>query len=178
MNRSTECDFLTLELIKPNSNYQESYSTYIVELGGEERYPFPLDFDHGDFPTLLRRLEDFETGTNIPDGYVPSSTFWLVDGSQLIGVSSLRHHLNEKIRHAGGHIGLGIRPSFRGKGLSNRLLELTIQEARKRGIETLHVHCHKHNVASARMIISNGGKLDSEITEDDSTEVVQRYIIS
>lgn len=158
-------------------HFQNSYRTYIAELKDEERYPFPLDFAHEDFADLLRRLEEFREGINIPDGFVPSSTYWLVDGDELLGVSSLRHYLNDRIRHAGGHIGLGIRPSRRGTGLGNFLLKLTIAEAFNKGIHPIHVHCHKHNEASAKTIIRNGGILDSEIQEPGGT-TVQRYVVT
>jgi predicted acetyltransferase len=118
-------------LVLPNMELAESYREYIRELGTEERYPFPLDFDHGDFASLLQRLDAFSKGVDIPEGFVPSTTYWLVDGDELLGVSSLRHYLNERIRHAGGHIGLGIRPTQRGRGLGKLLLRLTVDEARK-----------------------------------------------
>lgn len=165
-------------LVLPSVEYEQSYGAYIAELGDENRYPFPLDFEHHDFPALLKRLDEFSKGINIPDGFVPSSTFWLVDGNEIVGVSSLRHYLNERIRHCGGHIGLGVRPSYQGRGYGNLLLSLTIREARKRGIEELHIHCHKHNEASARMIISNGGVLDSEIENEGEADIVQRYVVA
>lgn len=167
---------MTPQLILPGPAYESSYRSYIEELGDEERYPFPLDFDHSDFAQLLARLEEFRTGVNIPEGYVPSTTYWLVQGDELLGVSNLRHHLNDRIRHAGGHIGLGIRPSQRGRGLGTALLQLTIAEAVSRGITEIHVHCHKHNTPSARMIVASGGVLDSELSLD-SGEEVQRYVV-
>src|SRR5699024_6384803 len=107
---------------------------YILELGDEERYPFPLDFDHSNFEELLSKLDKFRKGKDLPDGYVPASTFWLVDRDEILGVSNLRHFLNDRIRHAGGHIGLGIH-----------LLGLTLQQAYALGITEVHIHCHKVN---------------------------------
>nr|WP_228517635.1 GNAT family N-acetyltransferase [Aliidiomarina indica] len=144
-----------------------------MELGDEERYPFPLDFDHSDFDLLLEKLEKFSTGKDLPEGYVPASTFWLVDRGEILGVSNLRHHLNDRIQRAGGHIGLGIRPTQRGKGLGIHLLSLTLEKAFALGITQVHIHCHKHNEPSVRMILANGGRLESEI-EDDG-EIIQRY---
>jgi predicted acetyltransferase len=169
---------VTFELVLPRPDYESSYGAYIRELGDEERFPFPLDFEHGDFAALLRRLNDFATGTNLPATFVPATTYWLVQGSELVGVSNLRHHLNDRIRHNGGHIGLGIRPSYRGRGLGNLLLALTIQEARRKGIEQVHVHCHKSNTASAKMIARNGGVLESEVSDAGSGEVIQRYHVA
>jgi len=169
---------MSVELIRPIEKYENSYRTYIAELGDEERYPFPMDFDHRDFSSLLHRLSDFENGRNLPEGFVPSSTYWLVDNGELVGVSNLRHFLNERIINAGGHIGLGIRPKARGRGLGILLLSLTIAEARRKGIGELHIHCHKHNAASARIIMANGGVLVSETSDGRSSDVIQRYVVS
>lgn len=164
-----------MHLILPNPDYEHSYRRYIAELGAEVRYPFPLDFDHSDFPRLLRRLQDFRDGIDLPEGFVPSATFWLVEGSELLGVSNLRLMLNERLMQHGGHIGLGIRPAQRGRGLGKLLLRLTLAEARTHGIDHVHVHCHKHNARSARIIVANGGVLESEAPL--GPDIVQRYII-
>lgn len=165
-----------VKLVSPDARYEQSYRSYIEELGDEERYPFPLDFEHGDFGELLLKLQRFEQGIDIPDGFVPSTTYWLVENDELLGVSNLRHHLNERIRRAGGHIGLGIRPSRWGEGLGNILLKLTLERAFARGLDPVHIHCHKANLASVRMIVANGGTLDSEIRE--AGDVVQRYLVA
>ena len=164
-----------MHLILPSAAYERSYNAYIDELGDEVRYPFPLDFDHSDFRALLQRLEEFRNGVNLPEGYVPCTTYWLVDGRELVGVSNLRPSLSEKLRHVGGHIGLGIRPSRRGQGLGKLLMQLTVKEAQRHGLTTLRVHCHKHNVPSSRMIIANGGVLESEVLVNN--DVVQRYTL-
>ena len=162
-------------LIEPIADFEPSYCSYIEELGDEARYPFPLDFEHSDFARLLVRLREFREGSNLPEGFVPSATYWLVAGTELLGVSNLRLMLNTRLREHGGHIGLGVRPSQRGRGLGKLLLKMTLDEGRKHGITRFHLHCHKHNSRSARMIVANGGVLDSEVPFGDS--IVQRYLI-
>ena len=166
-----------MKLILPCVDYETSYRAYISELGDEERYPFPLDFDHHDFGAMLARIEAFRQGQNLPKGYAASTTYWLIDNDELIGVSNLRHYLTPQIEQAGGHIGLGIRPSRRGQGLGNLLLKLTLEQAQQRGIHEVHIHCEKTNPASAAMIIANGGKLHSEITDSVHPSVIQRFRI-
>ncbi|MEM1411254.1 MAG: GNAT family N-acetyltransferase [Pseudomonadota bacterium] len=168
---------MEIRLIKPDPAFEPSYRAYIEELGDEERYPFPMDFDHEDFPALLKRLEDNAAGRRLPDGFVASTTYWLVSGDELLGASNLRHELPDSLRDYGGHIGLGIRPSQRGKGLGIELMARTIREARRRGIDAVHIHCYKGNEASARMIRACGGRLASEAPAPDGAEVLQRYIV-
>lgn len=167
----------SLSLIRPRAAYAQSYRDYIRELGDQERYPFPLDFEHNDFAALLKRLRDCADGIGLPEGFVANSTFWLVDGNELVGVSNLRHELNDGLRAHGGHIGLGVRPSRQGRGLGKLLLALTIREATSLGIDEIHVHCHKGNFASAGMILANGGVLRSEVAYGHAGEIVQRYVI-
>ncbi|MEM9103866.1 MAG: GNAT family N-acetyltransferase [Pseudomonadota bacterium] len=165
-----------MRFIKPSMHFQESYNEYIQELGNEERYPFTMDFEYSDFHGLLQKLENFALGKDLPDGYVPSSTWWLVnEDNGLIGVSNLRHYLNQKLEYCGGHIGLGIRPSFRGQGWGKRLMQLSIEKLASMGLSKIHIHCYKNNLTSAKTITSNGGILDSEIQVEG--KIVQRYMV-
>jgi predicted acetyltransferase len=165
-----------MELVAPSIEYESSYKDYINELGDEERYPFPLDFDHNDFDKLLAKLSDFATGKNLPDGYVQSSTFWLVSGKEILGVSNIRHLLNEAIEYCGGHIGLGVRPSRRRKGVGHLLMELSIKRLHSMGVNPIHIHCYKNNLASSNTIKACGGVLKSEI--NDKGVIVQRFLVT
>ncbi|WNO60844.1 GNAT family N-acetyltransferase [Rheinheimera sp. MMS21-TC3] len=164
-----------MQLVSPSKKYQTSYSHYIAELADEERYPFPLDFDYSNFDALLQKLADFAAGNKLPEGYVPSTTLWLVEGHELLGVTNVRHYLNERIQHCGGHIGLGIRPAYRGQGLGKKLMQLSIQYLKQKGVTPIHIHCYKNNHASAHCITSNGGILESELNKDGV--IVNRFIV-
>ncbi|WP_196139948.1 GNAT family N-acetyltransferase [Aliikangiella sp. G2MR2-5] len=164
-----------MELILPSEKYKNSYLAYIEELGDEERYPFPMDFDCSDFSKMLSKINDFAEGVNLPPGYVQSSTLWLVDSGELIGVTNIRHRLNQEIEYCGGHIGLGIRPSARGKGYGSQLMKLSIEKLSDLGVSTIYIHCYKDNMASAKAIISNGGSLESELSL--GSKIVQRYLV-
>jgi predicted acetyltransferase len=165
-----------MELALPSIEYKDSYLEYIKELGNEERYPFPMDFDYSNFEALLEKIEQFSKGLNLPAGYVPSSTFWLVDSREIIGVTNIRHYLNSEIEHCGGHIGLGIRPAYRGKGLGGYLMKLSIEKLKGMGVNSVHIHCYKENIASSKAIRSSGGVLASELPLQN--RVVQRYVVT
>ncbi|EEY75946.1 acetyltransferase, GNAT family [Acinetobacter calcoaceticus RUH2202] len=166
---------MTVMLVKPHLRFKESYCSYINELADEERYPLTMDFDHTNFDSFLNKLKEHENGESLQEGHVANITYWLVEGSEIIGVSNLRPKLNEQIQYCGGHIGLGIRPSKRRNDFGSKLLELTIQEAWKLGLTELHIHCYKSNLASAKLIQANNGRLHSEIDVD---QVVQRYVVN
>lgn len=169
---------MNLQIINPSVKYKESYHSYLIELADEEKYPYPMDFDYSDFPALIDKLTNYSKGIGLPDWLVPNTTYWLIDGNEMIGVSHLRHCLNAMLLESGGHIGLGIRPSYRGKGFGNKLLGLTIGKAKELGIEDIHIHCHKDNYVSSKLIQSSGGQLIDEIIEKGTDKIIQRYIIS
>lgn len=176
--KSVQKEGVTYQLVTPSAHYESSFRAYINELGNEERYPFVLDLDATNFQDYLAELERFRLGINLPDGYVDSATFWLIEDDELVGVANLRQRLNTAIAHVGGHIGLSIRPSARGKGLSTLLLKWVCEVASERRIGEkgqLFVHCYEHNVASQNMIISVGGYLDSTVSVGDVN--VCRFII-
>ena len=79
------------------------------------------------------------------------------------------------MRFSGGHIGDGIRPSERGKGLGTEMIALALEECRKLGISEVLMCCKKTNLASARTIEKNGGVLENEVL-DDGVSVLRYWI--
>ena len=166
-----------LSLIKPTVEYEKSYRSYVQELGGAERYPFTLDFEFDDFSALVTRLNNCSLGIDLPEDHVPHTTFWLVENGEIVGVSSLRHRMTDRLKRLGGHIGFGVRPSARGRGVAKELLGRTLREAGQLGISEVLVICLKDNIASSRVIRANGGRLESEYSVPEYAGLLQRYVI-
>ncbi|MDJ0758293.1 MAG: GNAT family N-acetyltransferase [Woeseiaceae bacterium] len=164
-------------LITPALEYEESYRSYIDELGDAERYPFTLDFEFDDFSALVTRLDNFSLGIDLPDDFVPNTTYWLVEDGEIIGVFSLRHHMTERLKRLGGHIGFGVRPSAQGRGVAKELLRQTLAQAGRLGLSEVLVVCLKENVASSRVIEANGGALESEYSVPEYDGLLLRYAI-
>jgi predicted acetyltransferase len=108
---------------------------------------------------------------------VPDSTFFCLDEERniIVGAVNIRHHLNESLLLNGGHIGDGVRPSERRKGIATKMIALALNECKKLGIERVLMVCDKENVGSAKSIQNNGGILENEIDVDGVVE--QRYWI-
>jgi predicted acetyltransferase len=97
---------------------------------------------------------------------------WIVEDGQVQGGIALRHQLNDRT----GHIGYGIRPSARGRGLATWALGQILHQARALTIDRVLVVCTADNLASAKTIEHNGGILD-EIRPTDHG-AVRRYWIN
>ena len=109
---------------------------------------------------------------------VPFSLHWLTDGDAFIGEASIRHQLNAHLLQEGGHIGYGIRPSRRRQGYGKRILALALAECRRLGIERVLVTCLDANIASAKIIEANGGRLENMISAPSGHGPLRRYWIS
>ncbi|WP_345750971.1 GNAT family N-acetyltransferase [Microbacterium rhizophilus] len=108
-------------------------------------------------------------------GLVTDTYRWIVEGDEYLGSISFRHELTDYLRNFGGHIGYGIRPSARRRGLATWALARTLDLARERGYPRVLVVCHDHNAASARTIEKNGGVLEDIRRNGD--DVLRRYWI-
>ncbi|WP_446216357.1 GNAT family N-acetyltransferase [Micromonospora sp. IBHARD004] len=100
---------------------------------------------------------------------------WIVEGDQVLGAIALRHELNDFLLRVGGHIGYGIRPSARRRGLATWALSRMLGEARVLGLDRVLVICEVNNIASAKTIEHHGGVLED--IRDTELGTARRYWI-
>jgi len=105
-----------------------------------------------------QRLEE----TPRPEGYVPDTELWWVDGDEFLGRIGIRHRLTPALLETGGHIGYDVRPSARRRGHATAMLREALIVARGLGIETALVTCDVDNIGSRAVIELNGGVLEDE----------------
>ncbi|MDO3703310.1 GNAT family N-acetyltransferase [Micromonospora sp. C28SCA-DRY-2] len=84
---------------------------------------------------------------------------WIVEDGRVLGGIALRHGNSDYIRWA-GHIGYGIRPSARRRGLATWALGRMLAEARTLGLDRVLAVCAVDNAASATTIERCGGVLE------------------
>jgi predicted acetyltransferase len=167
---------MKLRLVKASNQYQAQITDMLEEwyATGEKIVPYAIRrLDYHDFAYYCANLEIKDAG----GGRVPDSTFFCLDEERdrMVGAVNIRHDLNEAMLLSGGHIGDGVRPSERGKGIATQMIAMALDECRKLGIRKVLMVCDKENIASAKSIRRNGGILENEVLVDGITE--QRYWI-
>ncbi|GAA3567688.1 GNAT family N-acetyltransferase [Kribbella ginsengisoli] len=103
----------------------------------------------------------------------PNATLrWILEDNRVQGGIALRHHLHEQ----NGHIGYGIRPSARGRGLATWALGEILNHASTLGIPRVMLVCLADNLPSTKTIERHGGvPTDTQHRGDRS---VRRYWIN
>lgn len=171
---------MALKLIELTADYKQALAEMVEEWRlHQERYqtnhsPWVIfKYDHEDFENYLNQL------AQEAQAEVPGSVFFLLDEAEdrLLGAVHLRHRLNAELLALGGHIGYGIRPSERCKGYASQLLALTLEKCQQLGLRRVMISCDKSNLASAKVIIKNGGQLENEVV-DAKGVLKQRYWVT
>lgn len=167
---------MKLRLVKLQPQYRRHLHEMLAEwyATGEKIIPYAIRrLDYRDFERYLAELEVKDD----KQGLVPDSTFFCLDEERdiFVGAVNIRHYLNEGLLLNGGHIGDGVLPSERRKGVATQMIALALEECKKLGIDRVLMVCDKENIGSAKSIQRNGGVLENEVIVDGVTE--QRYWI-
>src|SRR5437868_11088706 len=163
------------ELVSPNSSLHRSYVAAMEEFRYEGRgepdddsrigreiganaaaWNDPEDFDRFVWSLRAQSVES----TPRPNGFVPSSTLWWVDGTEFLGALTIRHRLTPWLLEAGGHIGYDVRPSARLRGHGTAMLHAALPLVAELGIDPVLITCDEDNEGSRRIIEKNGGVLE------------------
>lgn len=165
-----------LFLTEPNEKYQRTFENYaqayrkINDAYYSNKYKKALE----NFQNYFQDLYDYSEGNNLSEGEVITSTFWLIDEEEVVGVVRIRH---KEVEFA-GHIGYDISPAHRNKGYGFEILKLALEECKKLGLEEVILTCNTGNIASKKIIEKNNGKLLGIIYDEQEDESLYKYIIA
>jgi predicted acetyltransferase len=169
------------ELIAPATRLHTAWLEAHAEWGpGQHEDGFGLGpSDEVDSPAgfaawLTRLTNQSEPAKTIDVGTHCCTYRWIVESDRVLGGIALRHGSDDYVLWA-GHIGYGIRPSARRRGLATWALGQMLDEARVLGLDWVLAVCAVDNVASVKTIERCGGVFEG--IRDTKFGPAQRYWI-
>ncbi|MFI6495119.1 GNAT family N-acetyltransferase [Streptomyces sp. NPDC050564] len=169
------------ELIAPTARLQSAW----IEAHGEwgpglhedgfgVRPSDEVDSATGFAAWVTRLVEESNPAKPVEAGQLSCMYRWIVERNQVLGGITLRHGLNDYVLQF-GHIGYGIRPSSRRRGLATWALGRMLDEARALGLDRVLLVCAVDNLASVKTIEQQGGVFEG--VRDTEHGPARRYWI-
>ena len=163
-------------LIEPSEEYQHSFERYVsaYQRIHDGHYYNKYRKAADNFQEYLNDLSNSSRGIGLVQGEVATSTYWLIDQTEVVGVVRVRHAEMD----TAGHIGYDISPDHRNKGYGSQILKLALEKAFALGIHEVVITCNVDNLASKKVIEKNRGKFVATIFDDEENEFLCKFIIS
>ncbi len=165
-----------MELIRvQDSDYKRTYELYMSFLENENGYINSVyGYDYKRFLEWIEMKRDWSMGRNLPEGFVPDTTYVLEDNGVYVGVFNLRHTLNDFLKEGPGHIGYCIKKEYRGRGYATRGLEMVLSKAFELGIEEVYMSVNKNNPKSLNVQLRNGAYIHHENDCEYFTRIIKK----
>lgn len=162
-------------LAEPGREYKKSFENYVIayKRAKDDYYYNKYKKALENFDEYLEELGNYSKGTGLTLEDVATTTYWLVDDKEVIGVVRIRHL---EVEYA-GHIGYDISPVYRNRGYGTRILKLALEKAAKLGIDNAIVNCRTDNTASKKIIENNRGELVGIIYDEEEKAELYKYSI-
>jgi predicted acetyltransferase len=147
----------------PTEEVRDSFVEAARDLRDEGWLPeFPVDEVAADFGDYVRGVLSEKEFWG-----VPISTLWYVDGPCYLGTVIIRYRLTPELARHGGHIGYHVAPRYRRQGHATAMLAAAISYCRDTlQIAEILITCNQSNIASRRVIESNGGVLENIVDDE------------
>ena len=170
------------KLIRPSTEYKDSYLEALSEYHQEKRYSYQeiakLSSDEA-FKDFVDDLCSEQGRLHQPmQDWVepmPETVLWLVKDGTYLGTIEIRHRLNWHLEKWGGHVHFVIRPTMRGKGYGKKILKKAMPVINYLGIDKALLTVAPENKEAVHIIEQLGGKFDDLTPATECFPALNRY---
>ena len=167
-----------IKLVRPNSELKDKALVFKQEFLDNHEHTIngsELLDQMDDYDQWLRSVTDNTSPETVSPDWVVTDTFFALDeNDEIVGIIDLRHTLNDFLKDF-GNSGYSVRPSQRKKGYATEMLRQLIEQARKSGMDVMHLSVERSNEPSVRTIKKNGGVYERSFEFEN--EIADIYVI-
>ena len=131
---------MAVQIIYPSIRYVKSFHETLSKVAKERVYLEMIE------APSLEKVKGFQTEHIARKGPVAYAT----DDENVVGWCDIFPDTNPRMNHR-GHLGMGLLPEYRGKGIGGRLLENVLVQAKKFGLEKVELNVYSSNAGGVAL---------------------------
>ncbi|MBV7263488.1 GNAT family N-acetyltransferase [Photobacterium sp. WH24] len=159
-----------MEMEKAAERHLVKYISYVNECAANGIKQYQAAVSHPE--TYLKSRIAHAEGLGLPEGWLPSTTFFCISHGEIAGAIRVRTGSNAYVENVIGHVGYETRPTARRQGVASFMLNWVCRHCCS---QPLIITCSAQNTASRGVIERNGGRYLGSYTDAESGETVLRY---
>ena len=158
---------LSVDMGKPEYDMLQGISA--VE-NGFTNPAYNLSYD--EYKEWLRITDNNSIGKDLPEGWIPFTTYILYIDDIPVGYGRVRHSSSEYLETVvgAGNLGYGIAKGYRGKGYGSVLFKELLKKCKEIGYKEIKLFPMKSNEPTVKIMLNNGGQIIGDFKD-------QKYII-
>ena len=127
---------------------------------------YNLSFE--EYKKWLQDMINHSKGIDLPEGWIPYTTYVLYIDDIPVGYGRIRHSSSEYLETVvgAGNLGYGISKEHRGKGYGNILFRELLKKCREYGYNEIKLFPLKSNEATVKIMMNNGGKIIGDFKKE------------
>lgn len=148
---------------------QKEYDMLQGIIDGENGFSNPAyKLADSDYRKWLEKENNYSQGKNLPNGWVPATTYFLYIDEIPVGYGRIRHSSSDYLENVvgAGNLGYAISKQYRGKGYGNILFKELLNKCEEFGYSEIKLFPYKNNEATVKIMLKNGGKIIGEFKEE------------
>ena len=120
---------------------------------------YNLSYD--EYKEWLRITDNNSRGIDLPEDWIPYTTYVLYIDNVPVGYGRVRHSASEYLETVvgAGNLGYGIAKGCRGKGYGSILFKELLKKCKEIGYKEIKLFPMKSNEPTVKIMLKNGGKI-------------------
>ena len=131
------------------------------------------NLSYNKYKNWLQDVDNHSRGIDLPNGWIPYTTYILYINDIPVGYGRIRHSSSEYLETVigAGNLGYGISKEYRGKGYGTILFKELLRKCKEFGYKEIKLFPLKTNEATVKILTKNGGEIIGDFKKE-------KYIIS